>query len=363
MSLPGLARLRAALRGVPAARMLHARLVSGGVILLYHRVAALRSDPYALCVDPARFEEHLQLIRRFAHPLRLAEMARAVRARRIPKRAVCVTFDDGYRDNLYAAAPLLERHDVPATVFVTTGRVGRDREFWWDELERILLAPPVVPERLEIRLCGRSFDLDLGDSARRAEEAPAHDAGWNLGADDDPSPRHAAFRAIYDLLQPRSGREQAEALDRLAEWSGVAPITRATHRALEPEEVRTLDGHGIIDVGSHTVDHPALRSQPLDVQREEIGASRSTLEEWLGRSVDAFSYPYGLYSPDSVAEVKRAGYSHACACIGQPTRRDSDPWELPRVDAPDVDGDGLARLLSALLGRRIGSPGRGPRPR
>ena len=50
-----------------------------------------------------------------------------------------VTFDDGYADNLWNAKPLLERYDVPAAVFVTTGYAGQDREFWWDELETLLL--------------------------------------------------------------------------------------------------------------------------------------------------------------------------------------------------------------------------------
>src|SRR4051794_20071252 len=106
-------------------------------ILLYHRVTALDSDPQQLAVTPEHFDEHLRVLREICTPVELADVPRMLRARRLPKRPVAVTFDDGYRDNLHEAKPLLERHGVPATVFVASGYVGSGREFWWDELERL----------------------------------------------------------------------------------------------------------------------------------------------------------------------------------------------------------------------------------
>ena len=63
----------------------------------------------------------------------------------VPSAGVVVTFDDGYADNFHNAKPLLERYEIPATVFVTTGYLQDQREFWWDELERILLQPGTLP--------------------------------------------------------------------------------------------------------------------------------------------------------------------------------------------------------------------------
>src|SRR3954470_15948888 len=104
------------------------------LILLYHRVATPTRDPQLLSVSPERFAEHLEVVRRCAEPVALA----GILAQGEGPRAA-ITFDDGYADNLHEAAPLLAAAGVPATVFVVSGQVGTTDEFWWDELERVLL--------------------------------------------------------------------------------------------------------------------------------------------------------------------------------------------------------------------------------
>src|SRR5262245_33350534 len=106
------------------------------LILLYHRVAHGGADPWSMCVTPERFSEQMEALRMTAHPCTLAELVRAHQAGRLPDSAVAVTFDDGYLDNLTNAKPILARCDIPATVFVCSGSIGRKEEFWWDELER-----------------------------------------------------------------------------------------------------------------------------------------------------------------------------------------------------------------------------------
>src|ERR1700694_4545037 len=126
-------------RVVPKLRNLAA---PGAVILLYHRVTELAVDPHRLAVSPAHFQEHLDVIRRVGVPCSLRDLTERMRHGRSIRRAVVVTFDDGYADNLENGVPLLERYDVPATVFAASGQVGRPREFAWDELSRSLLEGP-----------------------------------------------------------------------------------------------------------------------------------------------------------------------------------------------------------------------------
>lgn len=110
-------------------RRTRARILPGAAILGYHSISD-GDDPLGLAVSPSRFAEHLEVVARRARPMRLDALARALRDGRIPARAVAVTFDDGYADLLHVAAPLLERYDVPATAFVTTGSPGC--AFPWD---------------------------------------------------------------------------------------------------------------------------------------------------------------------------------------------------------------------------------------
>jgi peptidoglycan/xylan/chitin deacetylase (PgdA/CDA1 family) len=123
-----------------------------GIILLYHRVAELPLDPQLLSVTPQHFAEHLDVMRKCGRASHISGLSRALESRNGKPCVIAVTFDDGYADNLYGAKPLLEHYDVPATVFVTAGYLGSQREFWYDELERILLHTGPLPQTLGLKI-------------------------------------------------------------------------------------------------------------------------------------------------------------------------------------------------------------------
>ena len=102
-------------------RMLRNRLAPGALILLYHRINELPTDPQLLNVRPGHFRKHLEILRKVAQPISLREFMNAHRERRKLRRVFMVTFDDGYRDNLELAKPLLEEYQAPATVSVASG--------------------------------------------------------------------------------------------------------------------------------------------------------------------------------------------------------------------------------------------------
>lgn len=313
-------------------------------VLLYHRVADETSDPYGLCVSPAQFEEHLQAIRDVGRPMPLDDLVHALTAGAVPEHAIAVTFDDGYLDNAEAALPLLEKYDVPATVFATTGPGGREREFWWDELERVFLEPGQRPGTLELRLGAATHRWDV-EAGYSREEAGAH-GRWHLFEDDPPTARHAVFREVYDLLRPLSSPERTAAMAVLLGWAGLASgDVRLSRRTMTPERMATVDADGLLRIEAHTVNHPALPAQSDADQQAEVAGAKRTLEEWLGRPVTGFAYPYGAHDERAVSTVREAGLAYACACTYRSVWSRSDRFALPRLEAPARDGDVLTELL------------------
>lgn len=326
------------------ARRARRRLAPDALVLVYHSVAETRSDPWALHVSPARFAEQMETLRGSALPL--AELVGAARSRTLRSGAVAVTFDDGYAGTLHGALPALERFDVPATVFVTTGAVGSTEEFWSDELERLLLHPgrfvrtPTLGDAAAERAVAAA-------SAYTAADAERH-AGWRALVEPPPTPRHEAYLALWERMRtlPHRGRETI--LQEIRDALEDPPEPRRTHRALTLAELRELGRSPRVEIGAHTVTHPALAALPPAEQREEVEGSRRTLEDWLERPVTGFAYPYGRpcdLDEHSVEAVRRAGF--AVACVNRPGVVDggSDPLRVPRFHVGDWDGDRFARML------------------
>jgi peptidoglycan/xylan/chitin deacetylase (PgdA/CDA1 family) len=318
--------------------------------LLYHRVTELPLDPQLLCVSPKHFGQHLDVLANEFQPLSLLEFIEGLRCGRLPSRAVVVTFDDGYEDNLSSAKPILDKYGVPATVFVTTGYMGENREFWWDELERLLLQPGVLPDVITLSIRGVAYEWELGESAHYTSAESHRHARWNVSQrDNTPTSRHEMYRSLCELLRPLSHAERRPLLDQLTAAGGTDHGARATHRILSPQQVKDLATGGLVTVGAHTVTHPRLSAFPLDRQRQEIDRSKRHLENVLDQPVTTFAYPYGSrldYSGQTVAAVRETGFAAACSNFPAPITRRTDVFQLPRVIIRDSNGDAFARQLS-----------------
>ena len=101
-------------------------------VLLYHRVDKVLNDPIKLVVSPETFEEHIKYINKVYEPISLSELVNRIKNKSLKGNEACVTFDDGYRDNLINALPILEKYNTPATIFITTSEIGKRASFAWD---------------------------------------------------------------------------------------------------------------------------------------------------------------------------------------------------------------------------------------
>jgi peptidoglycan/xylan/chitin deacetylase (PgdA/CDA1 family) len=144
------------------------------VILMYHRVADLACDPWNLAITPERFAEQLETLTRQRTIVPLDWLVEKLESGHIPEKTVAITFDDGYVDVLRNAKPVLERFGASATAYLTTGAIGRRREFWWDTLSRILFESPALPRSLELQIAGytQKWSVEPGRNRGDLPRAP-----------------------------------------------------------------------------------------------------------------------------------------------------------------------------------------------
>lgn len=326
---------------------------AAGLILLYHRVGLSPTDPQLLSVSPPHFAEHLEVLRACGRPMRLNELVDATIDGSVPDRAVALTFDDGYADNLLNARPLLVRHDTPATVFVATRDGGYEREFWWDELDRLLLSRGRLPETLRLTVAGTVLERRLGAAGGDGSNDQQRHDGWTIIDEDTPTPRHKAYREMCALLRPLPDVERQRVVEALRAWAGAEAVARPSHRRMGDDEVARIADGGLIEVGGHTVSHPVLSALSTREQRAEVCACKARLEQILSRPVDSFAYPFGTradYTAKTVTIVRNAGFLRACSNFPGRVTPGTDPFQLPRMIVRDWDGETFARRLAEAQG-------------
>ena len=294
------------------------------VILLYHRVCDLAHDPHRLAVPPALFRAQIERLRARMPIVRLDQ-------RWPPRRgpAAAVTFDDGYADNLEQALPILESLEVPATFFITTGNVGDGHEFWWDELERLV--------------------QDGERPARFRLEDPEHGGDWPSATDEE---RARLLRELHARVKYLDAARRARWFAQLRGWARTPLSTRPSHRPLTVDELRRLAASPWVTIGAHTVTHTRLASLGIPIQRAEITASRKQLELWLGREVNAFSFPFGErrdFTSASVKLCRAAGFLHSATNVPGTCHRWTDPQRLPRHVVRGWPADEFERRLGQFL--------------
>lgn len=317
-----------------ALSLIRTHLTNSGLILLYHRVTvpdcAPDFDPFSMCISPQNFEEHLSILSRVAQPMRLEEMLQKSKSGSLPPRAVAITFDDGYADNLYQAKPLLEKFKIPATVFIITGHLGE--AFWWDDLSHIILQAEILPQNLGLKLNGHIHQTFL--------------------TNNDKLSRRKLLKELLQFLQPLSSAQQRVALQQLSNWAGLIQENQCDHRPLTVDELKKLSAGELIEIGAHTVTHPSLADLPLIKQQEEIVNSKVLLEQALNRTIRSFSYPFGLkndYTNDTISLVRGAGFEYACSNEIGTVWSKSDLFQLPRYWIKNWSGPVFAKQIQRWL--------------
>jgi peptidoglycan/xylan/chitin deacetylase (PgdA/CDA1 family) len=265
------------------------------------------------------------------------------RRRRLPDRAVAVTFDDGYADNLEVAAPILLEHGIPATLFVTTDLIDSGALPWWDELASLLLEPAELPPKLTLSSGGDRWRIPPVPAGGR----PAANA--SLPWEAEPGTRLRVFYEVWLALRALDAPTREAALEEIAEWTGTP---RASGRVLLTwEQLGELAALPAFELGAHTLTHPALPSCSPEEARAEIAGGADRLRARAGVEVEQFAYPFGAWTPSVARLVAELGFRAAYTTDGNAISWSSSPHALPRVPAQSHSPRDFAGLLAVLSGR------------
>jgi peptidoglycan/xylan/chitin deacetylase (PgdA/CDA1 family) len=296
---------------------------------MYHRVAEPGLDPWNLCVGPDNFRRQIQRLSQEYDISRLSEL----RAGDKGAGKAFVTFDDGYVDNLTIAAPVLREFSVPATIFVSTSYIGGEREFWWDALEQLLLLPGALPETLELEFLGTDFRFKFKEHRVYSKSMAREHRDWKVTFDGarPPTERHELFLILWEKLQKSSRFSRRRALEYLFAWAEKPQLVRPDHRPMRADELRQINSHGHIEIGSHCVTHTPLPDLDLAAKKSELEASKAILEDILHYPVTSLAYPHGEYDEATIELAEQAGY---CRAFGTNSPRFSNQksiYQLPRT--------------------------------
>ena len=329
-------------------RSARARIGGSAIVLTYHRITDLSSDPQRLAVGVEQFDQQMEMLSTSYNAMGAGDLLELIaHRRRIPDRSVVVTIDDGYSDALLNAKPILAMHSVPATVFVTSDYVGGDREFWWDELERTVLLAEGLPSRLDIDIGGARCSIE---AIAPLEPGVEHDPGahaWDI-TQPPATQRQRLYLRLCDLILPLSAVDRETALASLRAQLGVERSVRTSHEPLSAEQIRELGTGGIVEVGAHTRSHQMLSRRTADEQRDEILGGRRALEQATGREVRLFSYPYGApdsHSESSVSVLREAGFLGAFTTRFGIALPWTDRFRAPRCPTENMSGAEFEKRL------------------
>lgn len=312
-------RSAAILRSVGLLTAARALLQRRSLILTYHGVlgASPNPDPFLNhnFISADVFERQMQWLRDHYRPVSLSTLVECYRqGKQPPPRSVAITFDDGFANNATVAFPILRRHAIPFTVFLTTGMIDTPgAQLWTERVKRSIYMHECTSAR--ISLAEQEFVLDLSSSGAREESARKVNQFLKR---QSLATRDVSIRALEATL----GRPALHAAD------------AERYAFLTWHQVREMAEAGV-EFGAHTVSHPILSTlDSADVDRE-VRESRERIESELKRPCRLFAYPNGSTADFTIRDkraLERAGYAAAFSLCGGLNARPSDLYQIDRIN-------------------------------
>lgn len=265
------------------------------VIINYHRF--FRDLDGVIDIEPtvthlvSDFEKELKFLKRYFDVVSLDEVVAVLRAgKAFTRPTIAITIDDGFRDNFELAFPLLKRHDIPATIFLTAGLIGMNKRIWVDHLAEMIFA----------------------GSGSFQEKRSTYYTTLKRLKDMSLEERDGYLKKMEEGAEPAAGQEPL-----MLDWQQVREMAQSR-----------------ISFGAHTLAHPILTNMPLEDAKREILESKKTIEQEAGLKVRHFAYPNGRpkdFNEKLREYCKETGFESISTCDFGSNKAATDVWALKRV--------------------------------
>jgi peptidoglycan/xylan/chitin deacetylase (PgdA/CDA1 family) len=273
-------------------------------IIVHHRVLETPDPLLPDTIDARTMDDQFEMLSRLFNVVPLDEAVDMAAEGRLPPRAVALTFDDGYRDNIEVALPIMKKYRLPATIYVSTSFLDGGRMFCDTTVEAVRRMP--------------GGEVDLGPFGLGKREIGDMDS------------RLRVANELTAAVKDKPVAERDELCDRLEHMVG-APLP--DDLMMTSDQVRRVSREGIT-ISGHTVNHPNMARTDAETARREIVQNRDDIAALTGRAPRSFAYPFGKpgtdYSNETIALVREAGYSSAVSMSWGVATVDTQRYQLPR---------------------------------
>jgi peptidoglycan/xylan/chitin deacetylase (PgdA/CDA1 family) len=260
------------------------------IILYYHRV--LEDKDFNKIIGPNKelsikksdFIKQMNFIKKNCHPISIADIKKNIKTK---KTKIIVTFDDGYKDNLKIAYPILKKNNIPFTIYIISRIVKGDTWVWWFELWEYLF-----------------FKNNFSHFFETVKN----------------------FHKIKENLYKMDLKQQKDFFKKM-----TGRIQRPNYKDLflNYKDIKKLNNDPLCTIGSHTHDHLSLKSNKKNNIKKEISYSKKILENQLNTKVNYFAYPYGHYNSAGIKLLKK--YRYINAVTTEYHNNSNSVYLLPRI--------------------------------
>ncbi|MBI2521717.1 MAG: polysaccharide deacetylase family protein [Bdellovibrio sp.] len=292
-------------------------------ILMFHRVTdgTVVGLP-TISIGKGNYEKLIKLIKRYFTVISVHDLLEAKKTgKKLPRRAIMLTFDDAYEETYLYALSALQRYSVPSTMFAVAKTLGTSSVFWWDAVFGFLSCADLTTP-----VDSRLYSLLQDDLKKNFEEILL--MSWK----DRIVPVYLFIEHLKNL--------DFKLIDGITNY-----LTQSYNRYLQGRHgplAKSMTLNSLLEfeatgstIGSHTMTHRFLTKIPIHEVREELCQSKSDLELNVNKRVIAFAYPSGMHNQEIVQEVKKAGYSLAFTTISGVNTAETSLFELKRINIWD----------------------------